>query len=257
MAMLGFVIILGVIVSYFAMIFVLYRFTYKTWIFDVAVGAGMVIGASSWFQGDGRWLSWSTIALVIVWFLVSRIELRIVGSKELNLRVGDKLPAMAFLKTDGTQITEQALIVNAPALLTLYRGWWCPSSKAQMNEIMGNYERLHMKGVSICAASVDEPETATPIQEYVGNKITILCSVSVEVLKKIGALDKRGAPWYDRIIFRAPERPIAMPASLVINRDGNIIFAFRSTRVDEGPQLDGILAAISLLPGADLQTRRR
>jgi peroxiredoxin len=245
MTVLGLALILGAIISYLAMIFVLHRFTYKTWTFDVAVGAGMVLGASSWFQGGGSWLSWSTIALGIIWFLVSRIELRIVGSKELDLRVGDKVPAMTFLKTDGTRITQQDLIGNAPALLTLYRGWWCPSSKVQLNAIMKDYEQLTKNGVSIYAASVDEPEAAAPIQEHVGNTITILCSVSEDVLNKIGVLDKRGAPWYDRIRFGAPERPIAMPTALVINKQGVIIFASRSTRVDEGPRVDGILAALS------------
>jgi peroxiredoxin len=113
---------------------------------------------------------------------------------------------------------------------------------------MENYDHLNTKGVSIYAASVDEPETAAPIQEHVGNKITILCSASEEVLIKIGVLDKRGAPWYDRFIFGAPEQPIAMPATLVINKDGTIIFVARSTRVDEGPRMDGILASLSLLP---------
>jgi peroxiredoxin len=179
---------------------------------------------------------------------MSRIELRIVGSKELNLRVGDKMPAMDFLKTDGTQMSEQDLIANAPALLTLYRGWWCPSSKVQLHAIMENHEHLNKKGVSIYAASVDEPETATAIQEHVGNTITILCSVSEEVLKKVGVLDKKGAPWYDRIIFGAQKRPIAMPATIVINKDGRIMFASRSIRVDEGPRVDEILASLSLLP---------
>ena len=248
MAILGLIIILGVNISYLTMIFVLHRFTYKTWIFDVAVGAGMVLGAASWFQAGGSWLSWSTITLGILWFLVSRIELRIVGSKALNLRVGDTMPAMAFLKTDGTPMTEQDLIANAPALLTLYRGWWCPSSKVQLHQILENHEHLTKKGVSLYAASVDEPETASALQEQVGNTITILCSVSEEVLKQVGVLDKRGAPWYDRIIFGAPERPIAMPATLVINKEGRITFASRSSRVDEGPRVDEILASLSLLP---------
>lgn len=49
MAILGLIIILGVNIAYLTMLFVLHRFTYKTWIFDVAVGAGMVLGFSSWF----------------------------------------------------------------------------------------------------------------------------------------------------------------------------------------------------------------
>ena len=120
MTIAGFTIVLGVLISYLAMLFVLHRFTYKTWIFDVAAGAGMIMGAASWFQGNGGWLSWSTMILGILWFLVSRTELRIVGSRELHLRLGDMIPAMTFLKTNGTSITEQDLIANAPALLALF-----------------------------------------------------------------------------------------------------------------------------------------
>ncbi len=248
MSAIGLVIILGVFISYLAMLFVFHRFTYKTWIFDVAVGVGMVLGAAGWIQAGGNWFSWSTIALGLIWFLVSRAELRIVGSKELNLRVGDQVPAMTLNKTDGAQFTEQDLIANAPALLALYRGWWCPSSKVQLGAIMENYDYLNKKGVSIYAASVDEPAMAMPIQEHVGNKITILCGVSEEVLQRVGVLDGKGAPWYDRLIFGAPERPISMPAILVIDKDGSIIYMSRSTRVDDGPRAREILASLVLLP---------
>src|ERR1051326_4723851 len=95
MAIIGCIVILSVILSYLTMIFVLHRFTYRTWMFDVVVGAGMILGASSWF-------------------LVTRIELRILGSKELTLRVGDKMPSMAFLTTDGYQ----ALLIKAIAPLS-------------------------------------------------------------------------------------------------------------------------------------------
>lgn len=247
MTIAGFIIVLGVLTSYLTMLFVFHRFTYKTWIFDVAAGAGIVLGAASWFQEGVSWLAGSTMILGGIWFLVSRTELRIVGSKELHLRVGDQVPAMTFLKTDGTQFTEQDLIANAPALLALYRGWWCPSSKVQLDEIMAGYENLHNKGVHLYAASVDEPELAAPIQEHVGSKITILCNTSEEALKKIGVVDTKGAPWYDRLLFGAPERPIAMPSTLVINKEGRIIFAARSTRVDDRPRTNEILASLSLL----------
>jgi peroxiredoxin len=244
---LGVLVILSVIVAYLTMIFVLHRFTYRTWMFDAAVGAGMILGAASWLLAGGGWLPGSTIALGVFWFLVTRLELRLVGSQDLHLRVGEHVPAMAFLTTEGTQITEQELIANAPALLTLYRGWWCPSSKAQLDAILGSCEDLNKRGMSIYAASVDEPETAATIQEHVGSNITILCNVSEDTLKRIGVLDTRGAPWYDRILFGAPKRPIAMPAMLVINNDGRITFASRSTRVDEGPRVGDILAILSRL----------
>lgn len=248
MTILGIIIILGVFISYLTMLFVLHRFTYKTWVFDVAVCIGMVIGAASWIQAGGNWLSWITIACGAIWFLVSRTELRIVGSKELNVRVGDKIPAMTFVKIDGTNFTEQDLIAHAPALLALYRGWWCPSSKVQLDAIMENHEYLEKNGVSLYAASVDEPEMVISIQEHVGSTITILCGVSEDLLKKVGVLDTRGAPWYDRLVFGAPKRPISMPAVLVINKEGKIVFASRSTRVDDRPRANEILASLSLAP---------
>lgn len=83
-----------------------------------------------------------------------------------------------------------------------------------------------------------------PFKEHVGKHITILCSVSEDVLRNIGVLDTRGAPWYDRILVGAPQRPIAMPTTLVINNEGRIMFASRSTRVDEGPHVDDIVASL-------------
>jgi peroxiredoxin len=112
---------------------------------------------------------------------------------------------------------------------------------------MENYEHLNEKGVSLYAASVDEPSMAIPIQEHVGSKITILCDVSEEVLKQVGVLDTKGAPWYDRLILGAPEQPISMPAILVFNKDGNIIFISRSTRVDDRPWANEILTSLALL----------
>ena len=247
MTIIGFIIILSVVVLYFAMMFVFHRFTYKTWVFDIGVIIGMVIGFVNWLQASDSQFPWGTVTLGIVWFLVSRIELKLIGSKELSLHMGDKLPPMAFIKTDGTEFTEQDLIANAPALLALYRGWWCPSSELQLGEIMENYDYLNKKGLSLYAASVDEPEMAIPIQEYVGNKITILCNVSEEVLKEVGVLDTKGAPWYDRLIFGAPKQPISMLAILVINKEGNIIFISRSTRVDDRPWTNEILTSLPLL----------
>jgi hypothetical protein len=71
------------------------------------------------------------------------------------------------------------------------------------------------------------------MQEHVGDGITIVCSFPVEVLEAIGARDRRGAPWYDRLLFRAPRGDIAMPAALVVDASGRITYAFRARRVDE------------------------
>jgi peroxiredoxin len=148
------------------------------------------------------------------------------------------------LTTDGRQVTEKDLIVSAPTLLMLYRGWWCPSSKSQLGETVHYYENLSEAGLTIFAASVDEPAEAAPIQQFVGDKITILCNVPESLLDEIGARDQRGAPWYDRILFGAKQQDIAMPSALVINASGKIVFVYRSTRVDDRARPADIIASL-------------
>jgi hypothetical protein len=73
------------------------------------------------------------------------------------------------------------------------------------------------------------------LQRHVGDAITILCDVPTSLLDTIGVRDARGAPWYDRLLFGAARRDISMPAALVIDASGRVVFAHRSTRVDDRP----------------------
>jgi hypothetical protein len=93
---------------------------------------------------------------------------------------------------------------------------------------------------------VDPREMAVGMQEYVGDTITIVCSFPVAVLEAIGARDRRGAPWYDRLLLHAPKGDIAMPTSLVVDASGRIVYAFRASRVDEHARPRDILASLAL-----------
>jgi peroxiredoxin len=243
-AVLGPLFVLAGFFSYLILIFVLHRFTYRTWMFDAVVGAGMALAIVDWAVSDGRIAALTTVFLGGIWFLVTRHELKLAGSKQLRLRKGDRVPAFALLTTDGRQVTEQDLIAKAPALLELYRGWWCPSSKSQLDELMRDYESLSEAGLTIFAASVDDPTEAAPLQQRVGDKITTLCSVSESLLDEVGLRDQRGAPWYDQILYGAERQDISMPAALVIDQSGKIIFAYRSTRLDNRAQPTDIPASL-------------
>lgn len=244
MSIFGFVLVLGGMLSYLIMLFILKRFTYKTWIFDAIIGTGLAVGILRLFQNETTiWELWA-IGLGVFWFAWTRYELKLQGSKDLLLKSGTEVPAMTFTMIDGTEISQQYLIDKAPVLLVFYRGWWCPSSKTQLDEIIQYYDLFSEAGVSIYAASVDSPDEAAPIQEYVGEKITILCNVSETLLDEIGNRDHRGAPWYDRLIFGAPKQDISMPSALIINSSGKVAFAARSLHVDDRPRAANIIASL-------------
>lgn len=238
----GLVIVLVGVLSYVALLFVVQRFTYRTWLFDAPVGLGMVLAGVGWLAGGNAITALAALLIGLVWFPLTRRELRIRGSEQLNVRPGDRFPSMSVSTIDGTEVTERDLIANAPTLLVLYRGWWCPSHKSQLDELVGAYEQFAEAGLSVYAGSVDSPTEAAPIQEQLGDKVTILCDVSTALLDEIGVRDQRGAPWYDRLIFGAKQQDIAMPAAFVIDDTGTVLYAYRSTRVDDRPEPAQILA---------------
>ncbi len=244
MTTIGLLIVLAGFFSYLILLFVIHRFTYRTWIFDVIIGLGIAATLIGWIFGGNAVVTLITVILGVAWFPVIRHELKLTGSKRLKLRVGDRLPPLNLLTTDGRQVTEQDLIASAPTLLVLYRGWWCPSTKSLLGEIVHDYESLSQAGLTIFAASVDEPAEAAPIQQHVGDKITILCNVPESLLDEVGVRDQRGAPWYDRILFGAKQQDIAMPSALVINASGKIVFVYRSTRVDDRARPADIIASL-------------
>lgn len=82
------------------------------------------------------------------------------------------------------------------------------------------------------------------MQEHVGDGITIVCSFPVSVLDAIGARDRRGAPWYDRLVFGAARGDIAMPGALVVDASGRMVYAFRARRVDDRVRPRDILASL-------------
>jgi peroxiredoxin len=244
-SLMGLLVVLGVFVAYLGMLFLLHRFTYRTWVFHAAVVAGMTLAMLGAVLGGNRLMSVVAVALGSAWFVITRRELGISGSRTLKLRVGDRMPAFKALTTDGRAVTERELTDAAPLVVVLYRGWWCPSSKVQLDDMRSHYAELSALGLSLFAGSVDGPEEATPMQEYVGSVMTILCDVDVSFLDAIGVRDQRGAPWYDRLWFGAAKQPIAMPAVIALGPDGRVTFAERSTRVDDRPSASALIAGLS------------
>jgi peroxiredoxin len=244
-SLLGLLVVLGVFVAYFGMLFLLHRFTYRTWVFHAAVLAGMSLAFIGLAVGSTPLLAVLALGLGFAWFVVTRRELGLHGSGALRVRVGDRMPVFSALTTNGQSFTQSDLTEAAPALLVLYRGWWCPSSKVQLDDMRSHYTELSALGLRLFAGSVDGPEESAPMQEHVGSEITVLCGIDVSFLDAIGVKDQRGAPWYDRIWFGAASQPIAMPAAIAVGRDGRITFAERSTRVDDRPSPTALIASMS------------
>lgn len=234
MEVAGLVLVVAGLAGYVILLFVVGGFTYRTWIFDGVVAAGMTLAVAGWATGGGSVLPIASLSIGAFWFGFTRAELKLRGSDRLAVKPGDRLPAFVARTVDGLPISNFDLTAHGPALLTLYRGWWCPTSKVQVDAILAQNDALAAAGVALFAGSVDGPEEARPIQEHVGESMVVLCSIPESFLDAVGLRDRRGAPWYDRLLFGAAMRPIAMPALILLGADGRIVSAGRSSRLDDG-----------------------
>ncbi len=230
---------------YLWLAFIVHRIRYPMWWFNAAVGLGMALAAVGWALGGNGWVAVSALVLGAVWFLATRDALRLAGSDRLSVGVGDAIPSFRLATTDGDPFTDRDLVAHAPALLVLYRGWWCPYCNTQLDELTAEQETLEQAGIRVFAASVDQPEQAAALQDRLGGSVTLLCDVGGTLLDTIGVRDRRGAPWYDRLIFGAPRRAVSMPAALVVDDTGHIIYAYRSPSADVRPHPKDIVASLT------------
>ena len=84
-SIVGLVVVVGVIVAYAVMLFVLHTFTYRTWIFDGAVVNGMLLAVVGWVTEGPNVAAGIAMAVGAAWFRLVRRELPIRGSEQLKI----------------------------------------------------------------------------------------------------------------------------------------------------------------------------
>ena len=143
----------------------------------------------------------------------------------------DDAAIFTAITTTGASFTERDLAATAPALLVLYRGWWCPYCTTQLEELAAEHQTLRDAGITVYAISVDTLEETAGLEERYRGAVTFL-SADGAFLDILGVRDTRGAAWYDRLLFGAAKQDISMPGALVVDDTGRVVFSYRSPRID-------------------------
>jgi peroxiredoxin len=245
MALLGLSLAVAVVAVYLVLAFVVGRMVATRW-FDAGVAAGAGLGIGGWVADGSVWAGSAATVVAAGWIVASRRELGLPRSDGLRVVVGDPVPAFRARTADGVVFTEQDLAAAAPAVVVLYRGWWCPYCTTQLDEITREHEAFETAGLRVFALSVDPPEESRRLEARFNGRVTLLSDPEGTLLDAVGVRVPDGVPWYDRMAHGVGHRDISMPATLVIDASGRIVFAHRSKRIDLRPSVADILAS---LPG--------
>ena len=150
----------------------------------------------------------------------------------LNLKVGDKFPAFAL--PDQTGAIHQLDAGPNGTLIVIYRGDFDAFARFELAELTAHQNDLNARGLRTVAISADPIDRSRMLAGFLRTSIPLLSDDKETVLKPLGLVQHH--------IDGEPDN--AIPAFLIVDRDGIVRWSFTSRYYREMPTIETILAAV-------------
>lgn len=174
---------------------------------------------------------------------------------------GESFPAgLVVQDVQGELLQLDALLQEAPTLLVLYRGGWCPHCMRHLSGLQLIEDDMRELGVRMVALSPDRPEAVASTVEAYDGGMRLLSDPGLEVAQALGLafrLDEdtreryRGYNIELTALTGEGDALLPVPAAILVDRDRQVRFVYANPdyrqRVD--PQL--LLQAARGLVGAE------
>ncbi|SMF61112.1 Peroxiredoxin [Alteromonadaceae bacterium Bs31] len=151
------------------------------------------------------------------------------------IAVGERIPDLNFLTADEKNFKLNTALKQAPALLILYRGSWCPYCNTHLAELRKIEKEISEMGIQIYAISPDLPKYLTVTDERHKPAYTLLSDSSMTAAKALGLAFKVNK--FTRIKLKAHDidlerssgeghHLLPVPAAILVDKKGRVDFIF-------------------------------
>jgi len=151
----------------------------------------------------------------------------------LKLALGDPFPSYALADQGGA-------IRHAPArpganatLVYVYRGDYCPFARHELADLTAHLEEFRKLGVEVVGISADPVERSKILSGFLRTSIPLLSDNSENVLGPLGLVQHH----------RNGEPDNAIPAFVIVDRNGIVRWIFTSPYYRELPRVETLLEA--------------
>ena len=180
-------------------------------------------------------------------------DLRASFPQERALGPGDPAPAFTLPNPQGQMVSLDEILRTGPAVVTFYRGGWCPYCNIQLRAYQAVLPEISALGARLVAISPQLPDGSLSTAELNALTFDVLSDAANEVAHRFGLVWK--LPEELRAALRSNDKALPgingddswalpVPATYVIARDGRVALA--AIEVDYRKRLDpdAILAAL-------------
>lgn len=154
---------------------------------------------------------------------------------ETALQVGDKAPMFELPDAFGKVVRLADVLENGPAIVTFYRGSWCPFCNLELRALQQLLDAAHAAGATLVAISpnrpdeslglIDKHELTYPVLSDLGNEVAKQFNLVYEVEPGLVAHYREiGRDIGEMNQSEVWELPV--PATYVIDKTGVIRYAF-------------------------------
>lgn len=186
-------------------------------------------------------------------------ELRASFALERTPRAGDPVPDFSLPDQHGRTVVRSEILRRGAAVVTFYRGGWCPYCNLQLQAYQVALPEMEALGARLVAISPELPDQSVSTAERNGLAFDVLSDVGNRVARMFGLA--HGMPEDLREAMRAVDKALPgfngddswelpVPATYVVAPGGRIVLAH--VEVDYRMRLppEGIVAALRTLAPA-------
>jgi peroxiredoxin len=169
------------------------------------------------------------------------------------VRVDSKAPGFSLPNAAGQQVTLSQVLRRGAAVISFYRGGWCPFCNLELRALQQYLPKISALGASLVAISGQTPDYSLSTAEK--NELTyeVLSDVGLTVASSYGLVYR--LPDYLQEAYARLGHPIPMfngagqqslpvPATFVVASDGIVRFAYADPDYTHRADPEDILAAL-------------
>ena len=163
-------------------------------------------------------------------------DLRDTGILDRAAKAGDVLPAAGdLLDQHGKRFDLAALVADKPAIVTFYRGGWCPYCNLELRGYQALLSEIEAAGGTLVAVTPELPDHSLSTAEKNDLSFTVLSDIGGALASALGirfTLSDKVRPFYEKAGHALPDRngdgtwALPMPATFVVAKGGRIAAAF-------------------------------